>query len=57
MEFNKMEFNKTEFNKTEFDILEVFTSNLLKDDITMLGMLKSERNHEAEIDTLIVPMK
>jgi hypothetical protein len=35
-------------NKANFDVLESFLSNLLKEDITVLDILESESNQEAE---------
>ena len=35
-------------NKANFDVLEAFLSNLLKEDITVLDILESESNQEAE---------
>jgi len=35
-------------NKVNFDVLEAFLSNLLKEDIKVLGILESESNQEVD---------
>ena len=35
-------------NKANFDVLETFLSNLLKEEITVIGILESKSNQEAE---------